>query len=72
MPYLYRIVNCKNCGVRIEQGDCRQIETSGYVEMFSMSGPIELSCPACGTLRTYMDEDLKPETRDHPPDTQPS
>ncbi len=72
MLYLYRIVNCKNCGVPIDQGDCRQIETSGDVVIFSMSGPIELSCPACGTLRTYTDEDLKTEIRDHPQDTQPS
>jgi hypothetical protein len=72
MPYSYRIVNCKNCGVPIDQGDCRQIKTSGDVVRFSMSAPIELSCPACGTLGTYTDEDLKPEMRDHPPDTQPS
>lgn len=72
MSYSYRIVNCKNCGVPIDQGDCRQTETSGDFVMFSMSGPIELSCPACGALRTYTDGDLKTEMRDHPPDTQPS
>lgn len=71
MPYLYRIVNCKNCGVPIDQGDCRQIETSEYVVMFRILGSFDLICPACGTLRTYTDEDLKREIRDHPPDTHP-
>ena len=72
MPYLYRIVKCKNCGVPIDHSYRGQFETSGDVVTFSMLSPFDLTCPACGTLRTYTDGDLKPAWRDHPPDTQPS
>jgi len=72
MVYWYRIVICKNCGVPIDQGDCRQTETSGDIVPLRMLDSFELSCPACGTLGTYTGEDLKSEPRDHQPDTQPS
>ena len=71
MPYLYRIVKCKNCGVPIDHSYRGQVETSGDLVTFSMLSPFDLTCPACGTLRTYTDEDLKRDPRDHPPDTQP-
>ena len=72
MPYLYRIVNCKNCGVPIDHSYRSQFETSGDVVMFRMLGAFDLRCPACGTLHSYTDKDLKTEMRDHPPDAQPS
>lgn len=68
MPYLYRIVNCKNCGVPIDHSYRGQFETSGDVVMFRMLGSFELRCPVCGALYSYTDKDLKTEMRGHPPD----
>ena len=69
---MYRTVICKNddCRKPFDQSYHCQTETSGDVVMFRMLGSFDLRCPACGTLHSYIDKDLKTEMRDHPPDTQ--
>jgi len=74
MRYLYRTLICKNddCRKPFDQSYHCQTETSEYLATFRMLGDFYLRCPACGTLHSYTDLDLKTETRDDPPDSQPS
>jgi hypothetical protein len=69
MPYLYRIVACGTPGCRTLIDYCYhgEVESSGEVVTFSTVGVFELGCPVCGEHRTYTDDDLKPEFRDHAP-----